>query len=76
MITKTARQQIKHILVSPQWQTIERLATLFTDNIMYESVLRDNEWETIKTALMNEGQVQGIKRFIQELYKEAQNVEN
>lgn len=76
MITKTERQQIKHILVSPQWQTIERLATLFTDKIMYESVLRDNEWETIKTALMNEGQVQGIKRFIQELYKEAQNVEN
>ena len=76
MITKTERQQIKHILVRPQWQTIERLATLFTDNIMYESVLRDNEWETIKTALMNEGQVQGIKRFIQELYKEAQNVEN
>jgi len=70
-MTKGERDQIKLILQDSKWQTVERLANVLCDKISYDSVVRSSEWDTISTALTNEGQVRGIKRFIQELYAEA-----
>lgn len=73
MITATERQQIKYILQSPQWQTIERVAHLLCDKISYDSVVMETEWDTLRTAILNEGKTRGIKELIQELYREAQH---
>lgn len=71
MITKGERSQIKNIIQSPGWQTIVRFVNLYCDKISYASVVRETEWDTLKTAIMNEGQIHGIKKFIQELYDQA-----
>ena len=74
MITKNEQQQIKLILQDPKWQTVENIATELCDKIAYEPVVAGNEWETISKALSNDGQIKGIRRFIQELFNQAQQV--
>lgn len=68
MITAQEKSQIRQIIQSPQWSTIERFANLVCQNIESNSSVRDSEWDTIKATLEQSGQVQGIRRFIQELY--------
>ncbi len=64
--------QIRTLLQDPRWQDIESIANRICDQIAYESTVRDSEWETTKTTLINEGQVQGIKRLLKQLYEIAQ----
>lgn len=73
MISSGERKQILQLLQSPQWQTVERFAQILTDSIRSDSVVAETEWETIKKTLLREGQEQGIKRLIQELYTIAKN---
>lgn len=74
MIDDNQRAQLLALLQSPQWRVIDQIQQDFCDKIQYESKLQDNEWETLKKLIGDEGQVAGIKRFIKELYKEASNV--
>ena len=71
-LTKGERQQIRQILQTPQWATVDRLANLLCDKISYSSKVKDTEWETLKTVLTEEGEVRGIKRLIQEMFNQAQ----
>ena len=73
MISQTEKSQIRQILSSPQWQTVELLANTLMAKIREDTPIRDTEWDTLKAVLAQEGKVQGIKEFIQELYKQAQN---
>lgn len=72
MLTNSEKSQIRLILSSPQWQTVERFAEMYRVKIRNESVLQDTEWDTIKIAVFNEGQIQGITRFFQELLNQSQ----
>ena len=73
MITQLQKGQVRQILQDPRWQVTEQIANELCDKISYESKVRDTEWETLKCTLVDEGQVQGIKRFIKELYNQAQD---
>lgn len=68
---KTQRQQIKHVLSSPQWKAVEQLAQALCNKTAGESPVRDTEWETLKTTLENSGRIKGIQMLIQELWNEA-----
>lgn len=72
-LTKSEKEQILRILQTPHWQAAERLANLMRDDIAYQTTARDTEWDTLKAVLINEGKIQGIKLFIDELYKQAKN---
>lgn len=72
MISKPEQQQIRTMIQSPQWGAVEHVANELCDSLSYEPKTRETEWETLKATLMLEGQVRGIKRFIQELYNNAQ----
>lgn len=76
MLTEIEKQQILFILQSPQWRTIEQFSKYLCNEIKDEPSIRDTEWETVKTILFNAGQVEGIKRFINELYKQVQTDES
>lgn len=71
MLTNSERSQVKVILQSPQWQVIERAMEMYIKNIKEQSCLRDDLWQTARQVAMNEGQVVGLRTFVQELYKEA-----
>lgn len=73
MISQTERSQIRQLLSSPQWQTLEHIANDLMAKIREDTPIRDTEWDTIKALLAQEGKVQGIKELIQELYKLAQH---
>lgn len=74
MIDSTQKSQLLQILQSPQWAVIEHIRAELCDKIQYESKLQENEWETLKKLIHDEGQVAGINRLIKELYKEVQDV--
>mgnify|MGYP007031185404 CR=1 FL=1 len=59
---------IKQLLNSPYWKTVENVAEQIINKIREEGIIKDNEWETLKTAVNQEGQVQGIRRLFQELW--------
>lgn len=73
MITNIEKQQILHILQSPQWTTVERLAELQIDQIKEQPSIADTEWKTLQNILVKEGKIAGIREFINELYKIAKN---
>jgi hypothetical protein len=73
MLTQQEKSQIRGILQSPQWKTIERLADLVCTNIKNDSPLRDTQWETLRVLLSQEGQIQGIRTFIREAYNQCQD---
>ena len=66
-LNKTEKEQIRFLVESSQWQTLERLANLLCSKIRENSPLGDSEWETLKNVFMREGEVQGIKKFLQEI---------
>jgi hypothetical protein len=63
------KSQIKQLVQSYQWPVIERFAEELKKKIREDDCSRDTQWETLKTLLLKEGQVRGITRLIQELYK-------
>ena len=70
-LSEIEKSQIKHIVESPQWETVKRLADLFIQRIQSKSVIRDTQWETIKDTITKEAKVQGIREFIQELFNQT-----
>ena len=73
MLTNPEKSQIKSLLQSPQWATLERVIELLIRNIKDQSCLRESEWETLKATITREAEESGIRRLVQELYKEAGN---
>lgn len=71
MIDKNQRSQIRALLTSPQWASLELLAKELCAKIDDETIVSETEWLTLQTALMNEGQVRGINRFLKEIYDHA-----
>ncbi|KKK82298.1 hypothetical protein LCGC14_2804780 [marine sediment metagenome] len=72
MLSKQEKQQIRVLLQDPRWKTAERLAELLINNLKENSNMRDTEWETLKATILEEGQIQGIRNLIKELYLNAQ----
>ena len=73
MIDTAQRSQIRQLLSGPQWRTVEYVASEFVQRLKDQSRVKETEWQTLKAALLVEGQVQGISSFIQELYNLAKN---
>ena len=64
-MTNPEKTQLRQILQDPRWVTAENMAKELCSMIALESKVKDTEWETLKTTLIDEGKVQGIRKFIQ-----------
>ena len=58
---------------SPQWAAFEQLVAEMCAKIESTSNLQDTEWETLKSVVLNEGRVRGIRELIQEVFREAKD---
>jgi len=67
MISDNEKQQIRSLVSSPQWQTIERFAQLLQQKIANEPINVDFEWTTVRDCLLREGKINGIRQLLQEL---------
>ena len=74
MISQNEKQQILYLLQSPQWGSVERIADELCKEIKDGDFIGDSEWETLKQMLLRVGEVQGIRRFINELYNQTKDV--
>ena len=72
-LTTGERIQVRQTLQSPQWQTVERVANLICDEIAYDRKLGETQWKTLQKTVHDQGQIDGIKRLIKELYNLAQS---
>lgn len=72
MLTLHQKNQIKYILQDSRWKIIEDFADELCRKIKSNTVIGENQWETIKNLLLQEGEVRGIKRFIKELYRNVE----
>lgn len=71
MRSEQEREQIRSLLRSPQWRTIQDVANEVCAKLKNEAEAKGTEWETISTFLLADGGAKGIIRFMQELGKEA-----
>lgn len=73
MISNTEKSQIKQLLQDPKWQTVERFVEVVIEHIKENSPLRETNDETLREFLIQEGQIRGIRTFINKLYEIAQD---
>lgn len=71
MITPKDKSALLSMFQSNGWRVFEQISRELQDKYNRDTVVRDSEWETIKTALMNEGMVRGIGNLLQELMNQA-----
>ena len=71
MFTESERSQIKLLISSPHWQTVERVANALCEKIAQEPCLADTEWGTVSAAVLAEGKVRGIRQLFQELFDQT-----
>lgn len=69
MLSKAEKAQIKALLQSPQWGSLDHLVKDVLESVKENSLVKETEWETLKATLIQEGQVQGITRLVQEIWK-------
>lgn len=72
MFTKQEKGQIRQIIQMPQWRIIEQLVNDKIAKIKSDSIVGDTEWDTVKAALINEGQERGIRSLLQDIYLNSQ----
>lgn len=72
MLTELEQSQIRQLVQSPQWTTVERAADLLIKMIQDNSPIRDTTDDTLKELYLQEGQIRGIRNFLQKLLNESQ----
>lgn len=75
MISARDKSQLKRLFQSPEWRLVEQIASDLVAKWRSDSVVKDSEWDTLKTALINEGQTRGVKSLLQEILNQAQDTE-
>ena len=71
MLAKSQKQQLRQLMQSPQWGAFFQLAEEKCARVESDSVVKDSEWETLKTTLLNEGRVRGVRELLQEAMDKA-----
>lgn len=67
MVTDEMKSQIRQLVQSPQWKSVEHVAEQLIAKIQDNSPLRETNDETLKELFMQEGKVRGIREVFQEL---------
>lgn len=71
-MTEHTKQLLRVLVNSPQWKAIVDVAEETTRDIKKESILKDTAEETFKEVALQQGQVQGIKRLIDNIFNTIQ----
>lgn len=72
-LTKTEKNQLKSLVQSPQWTTLEHLIKEMLEKYKDQFGAKDSEWETMKNNLLYEGRVRGLTELSQEIFLQIQS---
>jgi hypothetical protein len=67
MISPQERSQLKVFVNSPAWPVVQRLADELVVRLEETRQNWDTEWAMVQATLKKEGQVEGVRRFLQEI---------
>ena len=73
MLTDLEKSQIRGLVYSPQWATVQKVAEDLVIKFRGEITSNGTEWEMVRDTLLNQGKAQGVEQFFQELLKECQD---
>lgn len=73
MLNELEKSQVRGLVYSPQWKTIERVAELVVQKFRGENTLKETEWETLRDTVLKEGRAQGVEQFFQELLNQSKD---
>ena len=73
MLTELEKSQVRGLIYSPQWKSIERVAELVIQKFRGENTLKETEWETLRDTVLKEGRAQGVEQFFQELLNQSKD---
>jgi len=67
-MTQKTKQLLQSLVNSPQWEAIKSVAEETIINIRNENMLKDTAGETFKEVALQEGQIRGIKRLLDNIF--------
>ena len=70
-MTTEDKSRLRGLISSREWQIIENLRVEYCAKILSNPKARDTIDETVITTLKEEGKVEGITNFFQELFNQA-----
>ena len=73
MLNDLEKSQIRGLIYSPQWKSIEKIAELVIQKFRGENTLKETEWETLRDTVLKEGKAQGVEQFFQELLNQSKD---
>lgn len=73
MLVKSEKVQLRQLLQTPQWSSLDHLYKDMIEKYKGEFGARDSEWETLRVTLLNEGKIRGLTEFMQEIYQQIQS---
>jgi len=76
MITKQTIELLKNIRKGTEFEALEEVAQDLQIKIREASRSTKNQWELTKNTLLNEGQIKGIKRFLEEIKYQTDEYNN
>lgn len=59
---------MRNLSISNEWQVVEKLAKELIDDIQFRAKLKDNEWDTLRSTIGDESEIQGIRSLIQAVH--------
>lgn len=71
-LTDLEKSQVRGLIYSPQWATVQKVAEYLIIRFRGENTLRDTQWETLRDTIKKEGKAQGVEEFFQELLKQSE----
>ena len=69
MLSPQQKSALKNLVNSPQWQIVTYIAEEYIKRVNERSTLQGSDWETLKATCLKEGEVQGIRQFVQEIFQ-------
>ena len=71
MLTQQEQSRLRGLVSSADWAILQRLADLVCQRIKSNPLSRESEWELTRSTLEQEGQIQGIRKFIDEIVNQT-----
>ncbi len=71
-MTEQNKNLLRSLVNSAQWQAVVDIAEETKAHIKSDSVLKDTADETMKAVYLQEGEVRGIKRLIDNIFNTIQ----
>ena len=63
------------MIQDPRFQTFERFAQELIEKIRDRQISLESEWGTLSDVLFREGEVNGIRLLIKEMYEQAKKAD-